>query len=173
YPDLPSRLGLLDTGLSENELREKFPAAWAYLDGPEAHEVRTTYLARHRDPWYSQEKRLPAPFFSTYMGRGRRGVSPFRFFFNRSQAIATNSYLLMYPKGPLEKHLKHRPDDGVRVAAILQQIASDCFRAQGRVYGGGLYKLEPSELASLPANQLASELGLDMPRGSQAELPLG
>lgn len=172
YPDLPDPLGLLDTNLTANELEERYPAAWAYLNQPEGRDVRETYLARHREPWYSQEKRPAAQFLCTYMGRGRKGASPFRFFYNESQAIATNGYLLLYPKGALEKQLQNHPEIGPRIAALLQELAADTYRAYGRVYGGGLHKLEPSELASLPADRLADELGIDTPKYNQTELAL-
>src|SRR5438105_4695499 len=43
-----------------------------------------------RLPWYAQEKRAPAPFLCTYMGRAQNGRKPFRFLWNQSRALASN-----------------------------------------------------------------------------------
>jgi len=170
YPNLPDPLALLDCSLPPDEVRAAYPGTWAYLNSPEAAHVRETYLARHRTPWYAQEARPVAPFISTYMGRGRKGAAPFRFFANRSQAIATNSYLMLYPRAGLEAHLRAHPTDDVRVAEVLQEIAAGSFRTHGREYGGGLHKLEPSEVAALPADPLIDEFGLTVDSGAQCQL---
>lgn len=170
YPHLPDPLALLDCPLPMEELREKYPETWAYLDSPEGAEVKNTYLASRRTPWYSQESRDPSPFLSTYMGRGRKGATPFRFFANRSRAIATNGYLMLYPLGPLAAHLEAYPEDDERVALLLQEIAAGTFRTHGREYGGGLHKLEPSELSSLPADPILDALEISVDVGSTVTL---
>jgi hypothetical protein len=40
----------------------------------------------------------------------------------------------------------------------LNDISPDSLQMEGRVYGGGLYKLEPRELGNVPAEKLVSIL---------------
>ena len=85
------------------------------------------------------------------MGRNTNGRKPFRFIWNQSKATAANVYLLLYPKGELKAALKKQPDLYVKVFDVLQIIETEAFFSQGRVYGGGLYKIEPAELGRVPA----------------------
>ena len=62
---------------------------------------------------------------------------------NPSIATATNVYLLMYPKPPLEKAAQKDPSLLRRVRDALAELGSDTMVRAGRVYGGGLHKLEP------------------------------
>jgi hypothetical protein len=89
------------------------------------------------------------------MGRKRAGGGPFRFFWNKTDAIAANVFLLLYPTGALKKALKARPELYPAVFDFLKNINPDHLIGEGRVYGGGLHKMEPKELASLPAGPLA------------------
>jgi len=150
-PDVASPLFLLDCNLSEEEIEESWPRFHAYIKQGKEQEIDAAYLASHRVPWYSQENRPPAPFLCTYMGRSRNGKHPFRFIWNRSQATAHNVYLMLYPKGPLRDVLKERPELEAEVFDKLQNISPELFISEGRVYGGGLHKVEPKELANVPA----------------------
>jgi hypothetical protein len=88
------------------------------------------------------------------MGRSRNGKPPFRFIWNRSQATAHNVYLMLYPKGPLLHALTANPALAGRVFEALQGITPGQLLSEGRVYGGGLHKVEPKELAQIPAQPL-------------------
>jgi adenine-specific DNA-methyltransferase len=171
YPDLMAELALLDCKVPESEVAETFPALFAYLTSELANEARSAYLARGRKPWYSQETREPALYLSTYMGRGRGGGSPFRFFLNRSRAIATNVFLMLYPAAELADRLRGDTAAQETVLRLLTEIAAASFSSHGRVYGGGLHKLEPKELASLPAGEILEALGLR--EGSDLQFGLG
>ena len=87
YPRLETPLAIIDCDLPEEIIERRHPAFWRYLQQGKAAGIHSGYLASRRTPWYSQEKRATAPFLCTYMGRqGRRG-NPFRFFWNKSQAV--------------------------------------------------------------------------------------
>ena len=115
----------------------------------------TRNLCASRNVWYSQEQREPAPFLCSYMGRGGEGSAPVRFILNDSRAIATNSFLMLYPKGELARFLERDPSCSRDVWRMLLDIsATDIVRA-GRSYGGGLQKVEPKELARVPCRKIS------------------
>lgn len=166
FPRLMKQLCLIDCPLSEEIIREKHPAFFAYLEQGKHSGVSDGYLASRRIPWYSQEQRPPAPFLCTYMGRtiGKRGGSPFRFLWNRSRATAANVYLLLYPKPVLAGLLAQRGDLEAQLYKLLSETASDLFLRESRVYGGGLHKLEPSELARLDVSAVVKMIDLPKPQ---------
>jgi hypothetical protein len=170
YPRLPPALALIDCDRPEEELQARHPAFWEYLHAGKRRGVADGYLASRRSPWYSQERRAPAPFLCTYMGRQRAGRKPFRFIWNQSAAVASNLYLLLYPKGALRAALARAPDLAAEVFARLQEIDTAAFVRAGRVYGGGLYKLEPKELGRVPAGPILRALGRAGGRVRQREL---
>lgn len=154
YPRIDRRLVLLDCNLSEEDVRQGYPELWSYLTEGVAQGVRERYLCRHRKPWYSQESRQPAPFLCTYMARQKSDKTVFRFILNHSKAIAANVYLMLYPKPRLAEAIA---GDEVKMQAVweaLSSIDAECLIEIGRVYGGGLYKVEPKELAAAPADAI-------------------
>jgi adenine-specific DNA-methyltransferase len=154
YPRLDKSLAIIDCDLPEPVVQQRYPEFWKYLESGKAQGVDSGYLASRRTPWYSQERRDPAPFLCTYMGREKSDGNPFRFFWNKSRATAANVYLLLYPRGQLKAALAARPDLYPTVFAHLQSLTGEHLVKEGRVYGGGLHKLEPKELANLPAEAL-------------------
>jgi len=154
YPQIDRVLCLVDCRLPMCELEEQAPAVAEYMRFGEAQGVSHRYLTSRRDPWYSQEEREPAPFLCTYMGRSGESDTPFRIMLNLSSAVATNVYLMMYPKGPLKRLLTREPDASHRAWEALQRTVAEHWSSSGRVYGGGLHKVEPSELGRLPATSI-------------------
>lgn len=151
-PDIDRRLFLLDTKLSEDDIRTRFPVLFSYLKEGEDRGLHESYLCRHRSPWYSQENRPAAPIVCTYLGRGdAKNGRPFRFILNGSRATVANVYLAMYPTALLSRSLRSDMTLIRRIWEELNQITPARLLGEGRVYGGGLYKLEPRELGSVDA----------------------
>lgn len=158
-PDVSPRRYLLDCKEPEEHIEATWPRFYEYLQTGKVQKIHEAYLSSHRVPWYSQEQRPPAPFLCTYMGRSRDGKHPFRFIWNRSQATAHNVYLMLYPKGPLRAALKAHPELYAQVFEALQRITPAQLLSEGRVYGGGLYKVEPKELAQIPVRLILDSIG--------------
>lgn len=149
-PRLEQQLFLLDCALPERNIEVTYPALWRYLQRGIANGVSDGYLARHRSPWYTQERRPAAPLLCTYMGRqNTRAGKPFRFILNHSQATAANVYLMLYPKPTLAALVRGEPSLLRSIWEQLNALDNDQLIAEGRVYGGGLHKLEPRELANV------------------------
>lgn len=131
---------LLNIPLSVSE--EELPAAvLAYLNTcPD--KVRNSYTATHRKRWFLIEQREPAPIVCTYMSRSNS--QPFRFIRNKSKAVVTTAYLCLYPRESLDDIQLDEACD------LLNNIDPALLISSGREYGGGLRKLEPKELLSVP-----------------------
>ena len=148
-PILPQRLFLLDCRLSEKEVREKYPRLWDYLEsGRES--VGSGYLCKSRKCWYFQEQREAPMLVCTYMGRqSSENSNAFRFILNNSKATVTNSYLALYPRKSLSESFAKKPNLKKTVWELLNTITPDSLHSEGRVYGGGLQKIEPKELLNV------------------------
>ncbi len=155
-PILEQQLFLLDPPWTESEIRERYPNLWAYLLQGEAEGVADGYICRHRATVYTQEYRPPVPFVCTYLGRSnKKNGKPFRFILNNSRATSANVYLMLYPREPLKRAILEKPDLKRHVWKYLNDICPQSMLDEGRVYGGGLHKLEPKELQNVPAEALA------------------
>ena len=158
-PLLEQRLFLLDPPWTEAEIEKGYPALWLYLEEGKNAGIATRYICRHRTPWYRQEHRPPAPFLCTYLGRNNKGGGgPFRFILNGSKATAANVYLMLYPQEPIASSIRKRPELKRQVWEFLNRISPQAMLEESRVYGGGLYKLEPKELGHVPAAAIAELL---------------
>jgi adenine-specific DNA-methyltransferase len=103
------------------------------------------------------------------MGRGGAdGKKPFRFILNRSRAIVANSYLILYPRPVLETLLVKHPELVELFWEALNGMTEGAMVDEGRFYRGGMHKLEPSELANVPALEILRlmETGDELSAGS-------
>ena len=64
----------------------------------------------------------------------------------------------MYPTPLLVRALVRDPGLIRNVWQVLNEITPDQLLGEGRVYGGGLHKLEPKELANVPVPGIAALL---------------
>jgi hypothetical protein len=67
----------------------------------------------------------------------------------------------LYPKPHIVDAVAER---AAATFEALRAIEPEDFFSEGRVYGGGLYKMEPAELMRLPANGLAELLEVKLHR---------
>jgi hypothetical protein len=149
YPIIEPLLVLLDCNLDENEVK-RFPTLRAYLEEGKLRGFADRYIPSHRSPWYKQEFRPAAPIVCSYMSRGQPGTSGIRFFRNYSQATARNVYLMLYPSQAIQRAVEVDPHLLDSLFELLKRASQEHLLYEGRTYGGGLNKIEPSELARVP-----------------------
>jgi hypothetical protein len=156
YPILPEQLFLLDCRLSEYEIRNNFPVLFDYLETGR-NTVANGYICKNRKCWYIQEYRDSAGIVFTYMGRKTdiKNNNAFRFILNHSKAIVTNSYYALYPRRTLSLYFSRFPDLKRKIWLMLNTLTPDNLDDEGRVYGGGLQKIEPKELMNIDVPFLA------------------
>lgn len=94
------------------------------------------YLARRRNPWFALERRGDSPILFTYFNRARP-----RFARNHASAVPLNTWLIVEPAAGVDA-------DQLFTALSCPSVMGQLGQA-ARVYGGGLWKLEPSELGEI------------------------
>jgi len=144
---------LLNITCSEDELKELPENIVCYLNNIYG-EIKDNYIIRNRSPWYKQEYRPECPFLVTYMGRSQN--KPFRILLNKTNATAPNVYLMLYPKFDWKTEEVKNSGFLENLHSQLQKISPETFKNSGRIYGGGLYKLEPKELMNVPIDNVLS-----------------
>ena len=136
--DLPADLDMLDQA---DRLRVD-----RFLRAAERCGVRSGYIARNRNPWWSVGLRAPAPILATYMAR-----RPPAFVRNLARVHNINAVHGIYPRETMSAETLDA------LAAALRAAAPT---AVGRTYAGGLVKFEPSEMARIfvPAPAMLREM---------------
>lgn len=171
YPSLDKKLYLLDIRLQESEIKIKYPSLWEYLEEGKNNGLSERYICRHRPLWYAQENRPAPPIVCTYLGRGdMKSKRPFRFILNNSKATIANVYLAMYPTEAFAAAIANDSSILRGVWKILNSISPQRLLDEGRVYGGGLHKLEPKELANVPVPDILKLLPKNYGSSKQQEL---
>jgi len=149
---------LLDCRLPQEQVAALYPSLNRYLEKAKT-EVGDRYLCAKRSPWYLQENRPPATILCTYIGRSdTKNGRPFRFIFNHSKATAANVYLMLYPKLKMQLAIQKQPTLQREIWEKLSNICVQTMLGEGRVYGGGLHKMEPGELSNVPAGEICELL---------------
>lgn len=86
--------------------------------------------------WYAVEAHFSAPILFTYFNRPKA-----RFVRNLADAVPLNNWLVITPSADIDADALF---SALTSAAVADRLQDDC-----RIYGNGLWKLEPSELKQL------------------------
>jgi hypothetical protein len=65
---------------------------------------------------------------------------------------------MLYPKAALEQEFQRKPELLKTIWQMLNNIPPETLIGEGRVYGGGLHKIEPNELANAPIGDILTIL---------------
>lgn len=103
--------------------------------------VHERFNCRTRRPWYAVERVSSADFFATYMSRKRARIVR-----NLTGARCMTSLLNIWAKPDIDPEAL-RP-------ALEDSTNAQLLREFGRTYGGGLGKIEPGDLITLPIRPL-------------------
>jgi adenine-specific DNA-methyltransferase len=116
-------------------------AVLRYIEHGEGTDLPQRFNCRSRKPWYGVERVAPADFFVTYMSRQNA-----RFVRNELGARCMTSLLNIWALDGID------PDD---LRPLLEDEANaQILREFGRTYGGGLGKIEPGDLLTLPVRPI-------------------
>lgn len=138
---------VLNTNLSIEQIETQYPNLYLYLQHGIEIGALDRYIIKNRKVWYKQEDRQPAPFLCTYISRNN--TTGMRFIWNKGTAIATNNFLMLYPKNCLKKAIKESKVSLEEIFKRLSSIDADTLYTQSRDYATGLKKFEPSELGNV------------------------
>ena len=113
----------------------------SYIERGEKEGFDKRFLTRHRPVWYWVERRRPPDAFLVYMFRRR-----LRFVYNAAGAYALNTLHCVY----FNEEIREKRDIKAILAYLNSSPAFELAKTFLRVYGGGMYKLEPREAAEVP-----------------------
>lgn len=127
---------------------------YRYIKHGEKTKVDERYLCAHRSPWYSMEKRVPAPILATVFSRNNM-----RFIRNAARCLNLAAYHGIYPR------FSGADMTDAFLCYLNSSLCAQMQKTARREYGGGLHKFEPRDLLDLPVVPV-TQLG----RSSVAEL---
>ena len=104
-----------------------------YIHLGEEKGVDKKYLTASRNPWYSLEKREPAPIWVSVFNR-----NGLRFVRNKAGVYNLTTFHCVYNTGLI--------DTDILFAYLLTDVAKEIFLDNSRQYGNGLVKYEPNDL---------------------------
>jgi adenine-specific DNA-methyltransferase len=108
-----------------------------YLKKGEAEKINTKYLTASRNPWYSLEKRPPAPIWVNVFNR-----TGLRFIRNEANISNLTTFHCIYPQIDMFADVSI----DLLFAYLLTDTARQIFEDNSREYGNGLQKFEPNDI---------------------------
>jgi adenine-specific DNA methylase len=134
------RVWLLSSDQKKDELHGT--SFLRYIELGEKEGLHHRCLTSSRQIWYSSEKRVPSPIIFTYMNRNRP-----RFILNKARILVLNTFHFLYPE---QKTIQSNVELKALLAYLNSNKTLSLLSSIGRIYGGGLLKVEPRELERLP-----------------------
>jgi adenine-specific DNA-methyltransferase len=108
-----------------------------YLIKGEMEQIHKKYLTANRNPWYSLEKRPPAPVWVSVFNR-----TGLRFVRNKTDVSNLTAFHCVYPQSNMFSNISI----DLLFAYLLTDTARQIFEDNSREYGNGLQKFEPNDL---------------------------
>lgn len=121
-----------------NGIHSKNENVLEYIEKGEKEEVNMKYLTNSRNPWYSLEKRPPAPIWVSVFNRN--GV---KFIRNEANISNLTTFHCIYPT---DSSLFSKVNIDLLFAYLLTDVAKEIFNDNRREYGNGLNKFEPNDI---------------------------
>jgi len=120
-----------------NAINAKSENVVKYLIKGEQEKIDKKFLTASRMPWYSLEKRPPAPIWVSVFNR-----TGLRFVRNEVNASNLTTFHCVYPQTSLFSDV----NIDLLFAYLLTDTARQIFEDNSREYGNGLQKFEPNDL---------------------------
>jgi adenine-specific DNA-methyltransferase len=120
-----------------NAVNSKNENVLKYLQKGESENVNKKFLTANRNPWYSLEKRPPAPIWVSVFNR-----TGLRFIRNETNVSNLTTFHCIYPQTDIFSDISI----DLLFAYLQTETARQIFNDNSREYGNGLQKFEPNDL---------------------------
>jgi adenine-specific DNA-methyltransferase len=120
-----------------NAVNAKDEHVTKYLIKGEQEQINKRFLTANRNPWYSLEKRPPAPIWVSVFNR-----TGLRFVRNEAGISNLTTFHCIYPQTDMFSEVS----TDLIFAYLLTDTARQIFEDNSREYGNGLQKFEPNDL---------------------------